>query len=422
MQKSQLKPVLKLSALLALLMLAGYSVVHAAGSGLVVTLAASANLQGKTSDTDTTTYYIKLADIAELSGEAKLIQQVEGEWFGRVPEGSVPKTLSVGEIREQLLRAGISSRQLEFRGADSIKIYNKAFAPKASEKSPAADSASEKEEAASESASAEAASTTDSASKEGENNIAEQVQKQIASREDEATKEQEARPAPVKGTTAILTQALDAIQRDVARQLTLSLETVRVTTVRMNRPLELIAYQLGALTQCDPVNRQQTPLGEHAWLLAGQIGDAESTGLVLTVKIERLVKVYVASRDLKRGDELTEDNLSLEERGFTTKNDSFFSDLESLAFLAAKKSVKTGEVITPNDVEAAIVIKRGGKARITISFGGVTAIVPEAIATADGRLGEEIQFKYDFIRNDGKKDTNYVIARVTGPGAASKGE
>ncbi len=118
--------------------------------------------------------------------------------------------------------------------------------------------------------------------------------------------------------------------------------------------------------------------------------------------------VVTVVRPLKRESIVGEQDVSLRERDVGALNQGFLSDLEQAIGLKVIRPTVMDQVLTPQHLEQAEVIRKGDQVVITARSGTLSVRMPGE-ALSKGGLSEQIR-----VRNLNSK--RVVKARVTGPG------
>ncbi|MNE41508.1 flagellar basal body P-ring biosynthesis protein FlgA [compost metagenome] len=113
-------------------------------------------------------------------------------------------------------------------------------------------------------------------------------------------------------------------------------------------------------------------------------------------------------RPLKRESIVGEQDVSLRERDVGALNQGFLSDLEQAIGLKVIRPTVMDQVLTPQHLEQAEVVRKGDQVVITARSGTLSVRMPGE-ALSKGGLSEQIR-----VRNLNSK--RVVKARVTGPG------
>ncbi|MGM0594022.1 MAG: flagellar basal body P-ring formation chaperone FlgA [Pseudomonadota bacterium] len=119
-------------------------------------------------------------------------------------------------------------------------------------------------------------------------------------------------------------------------------------------------------------------------------------------------QVVVASRPLSRGSMLRPGDVELRREDMTRLNRGYFSSVDEVVGMEARRSLRAGMVLSPSQIEPPIVIRRGEKVSIRAQT-GVVEVEMEGKALADGARGELIPVEN---LSSGQK----IEAEVVGPG------
>ncbi|WP_449434286.1 flagellar basal body P-ring formation chaperone FlgA [Pseudomonas putida] len=125
-----------------------------------------------------------------------------------------------------------------------------------------------------------------------------------------------------------------------------------------------------------------------------------------TVRLFR--EVVVVTRPLKRGSVVGESDVALRERDVGTLGQGFLTELDQAVDMKMLRPTVIDQVLTPQHLEQAEVIRKGDHVVIIARSGSLSVRMPGE-ALSKGGLSEQIR-----VRNLNSK--RVVKARVTGPG------
>lgn len=128
----------------------------------------------------------------------------------------------------------------------------------------------------------------------------------------------------------------------------------------------------------------------------------------LTAQVDRLRHILVATRNIGRGESLSEDDVSLELRSVSSLGNGTISDPARISGKVAKRPINLGDSIRTSSVTAPEVIQRGDTVNVTAVSGGI-AVSTSGIAMNDGKVGQQ-------IRVQNLKSERIIKARVTAKG------
>ncbi|MGD9692851.1 MAG: flagellar basal body P-ring formation chaperone FlgA [Phycisphaerales bacterium] len=137
-------------------------------------------------------------------------------------------------------------------------------------------------------------------------------------------------------------------------------------------------------------------------------GDRVALEGQVTASVEVRKRVAVLTRGLRRGDLISEGDVTLEE--MWVEGAGAPADVTEVVGREARTRLSAGSVVRSVDVEAAQVIRRGDLVTVHCVSGGVVVKAP-ARALADAREGEMVE-----LRMDGSKRS--FMARASGSGRA----
>lgn len=119
-------------------------------------------------------------------------------------------------------------------------------------------------------------------------------------------------------------------------------------------------------------------------------------------------QVLVASRSLLRGTVLTDADVRLAERDVSILTQGYLTRHDEALGNKLTRPAQPDQVITPNQLEMAKVVRKGDQVVITARSGSISVRMPGE-AMADGVTGKQIPVK-------NQRSGRTIKARVTGPG------
>jgi len=119
-------------------------------------------------------------------------------------------------------------------------------------------------------------------------------------------------------------------------------------------------------------------------------------------------EVIVANRSLLRDTVLSQADVSLAERDVSALNQGYLTRMDEALGNKLTRPVQPDQVITPNQLEMAKVVRKGDQVVITAKTGSISVRMPGE-AMADGAPGKQIPVK-------NQRSGRTIKARVTGPG------
>jgi flagellar basal body P-ring formation protein FlgA len=135
-------------------------------------------------------------------------------------------------------------------------------------------------------------------------------------------------------------------------------------------------------------------------------GSAWSIYVPATIKLYR--KVVVTTMPIARQAKLSEAALELQERDVSTLRGTYFTAMEKVQGMQARRPLQPGSPVLANQIEPPIMIKRGESVLMSASSGSLQVKIP-AKALMDGRIGDQIS-----VQN--RQSKRVVEAKVVGPG------
>jgi flagella basal body P-ring formation protein FlgA len=133
-----------------------------------------------------------------------------------------------------------------------------------------------------------------------------------------------------------------------------------------------------------------------------------SREVTLTAEIRRFRQVLVASRLIRRGEELGPTVLEVQEREVTGLADGYFTTMEQAAGMRLRRALGGGQVLTRLHAEAKPVVNRGEEVELVARGSGIE-VSTEGIALEDGAVGARVR-----VRN--AASGKVLFGQVTGAG------
>ena len=130
--------------------------------------------------------------------------------------------------------------------------------------------------------------------------------------------------------------------------------------------------------------------------------------LYVPAEVKVLRSIVVASRNLERGSNLQIVDFDTQLRDISSLSDNYVSDVSRLIGKTTTRTIRSGEVIRLSTVTEPVVVKRGDTVIIEAQSGAIV-VSTQAIALADGRVGEQIS-----VRNT--QSERMVRVKIMGPG------
>ena len=167
--------------------------------------------------------------------------------------------------------------------------------------------------------------------------------------------------------------------------------------LRLNQCDQPIAASLGSTT---------IPVGRVSVRVSCEGSSPWSVFVPSHVRLYR--QVIVASRSLLRGTVLTDADVSLAERDVSILTQGYLTRHDEALGNKLTRPAQPDQVITPNQLEMAKVVRKGDQVVITARTGSISVRMPGE-AMADGVTGKQIPVK-------NQRSGRTIKARVTGPG------
>ncbi len=180
-------------------------------------------------------------------------------------------------------------------------------------------------------------------------------------------------------------------------------------TVRLDYTINPLDPRL-AMADC-PVELEAKPRNND---LIGRItikiscSSGRNWSLYVPVDVNLYRPVVAAITPVARDTVLDSSHLEMREMDISRLNGSYFTDIEEVIGMQAKRPIQPDMVIVANYLEPPLLIKRGESVLMTAESGGLVVKI-SGIAMMDGRKGQQIS-----VRNSQSK--RVVEARVKAPG------
>ncbi len=210
-------------------------------------------------------------------------------------------------------------------------------------------------------------------------------------------------------------QDMQSIKQAVQGQLLEHLYGIYDETTVQN-DIEITVSNLDSrlsLSQC--TNELETELKENSY--GGRNMSVKvscTTGSRWTIYVPAAVDIYVdvavSSRNLQKGEQVQPGDFSLKRTNTSRIGRQFFDSAPALIGKEVRRTIRSGAVIRPQDVQQPELVKRGDTVILTAKSGSLT-VTSNGTAMASGRLGEQIK-----VMNTQSK--RVIDAVVSGPGHA----
>ncbi len=352
---------------------------------LVVTLHRSATIEAG---------YVALSAIADIEGDNA--EQAGRVLLGRAPEQGEARSIEQEYIRRRLLQSGIDTNKVAFYGWGKPLVLGANRELKATDDT--GDYTAREQEpdlSAEASAKAEAQAKGHQTITGANTNIG-------------ITEETTPQPDP----TDIATDALARIRRILNDQFPHHEGSLIVEEESRSRSLQQLKGK--RLTLTNVASRQRTAtLGRLDFELTVDADGREIRNLTLTVRAELEIQRVVSSRAYTRGDTITE--FTLKTVRTSKLAEPGFSDLKQATGLEAARNITPGEVLTNQNTQPALLIRRGDVVTVVAHLPGGGKLTVMADAQENGAKGDVIR-----LRRKGENNREHIdlLARVTAAGEA----
>ena len=129
--------------------------------------------------------------------------------------------------------------------------------------------------------------------------------------------------------------------------------------------------------------------------------------LFLQATVRHYKPVAVLQRQLRKGEQLQQDMLTMERRDVMTLRAGYLGDINDSVGMLATRSLPVGTVVNANLLSHPSLVKRGDLVQIEAAGGGV-AVNTQGTALADGRQGQVIQVR----NNSSKRVLQAIVTRA----------
>ncbi len=133
------------------------------------------------------------------------------------------------------------------------------------------------------------------------------------------------------------------------------------------------------------------PIGHQVTTRVSCIGETPWT-IYLPVRIDLFAEVSVASRNLERGQVITEADVEVRLMNIAQAGNGFTEDTERLVGMTLKRPLRAGETLRLSHLQPTKVVARGDKVVVEARSNGLT-VVAEGSALAAGHVGEQIRVR-----------------------------
>ena len=158
----------------------------------------------------------------------------------------------------------------------------------------------------------------------------------------------------------------------------------------------------------EPLSTSSKNSGNHRVNVKVGCQKGRPWSLYVPVDIQIYRPVVVSTQPIARGMSIQADHLQLKEVSVSQLRGSYFSDINTVIGMEAKRTINPETAIVTEHLNPPMVIKKGDDVLVLASTSTLTVKMP-GVALSDGRQGEQIP-----VQNKQSKRT--VKARVIGPG------
>lgn len=148
-------------------------------------------------------------------------------------------------------------------------------------------------------------------------------------------------------------------------------------------------------------------IGSRHLTLLTRVDDEVASNQSIRIELEALAEVAVASANLRRGEELSAENVSLVKMDISRLRMPIFNP-EDIYGKRLKRSLRLGQSLQRNQIEFPPMIKRGDRVEIQVQRGGL-ALTAVGEARQNGQEGETIRVLNSSSRRE-------VLCQVRAPG------
>ncbi len=166
--------------------------------------------------------------------------------------------------------------------------------------------------------------------------------------------------------------------RDIETKTRISPLDARLTLARCEVPLSAFS---------------STDINQNARFSVGvKCGGQKPWSLYVTVKVEKIATLYIASTPISRGDVILEDNIQLVKRDINKLRHGFFVNKRELIGMVAKRSIRAGTIFSQRHLSPPLIIKKGDSVDIIAKTPAIL-IRMSGKAMSDGAKGQRIKVK-----------------------------
>lgn len=186
------------------------------------------------------------------------------------------------------------------------------------------------------------------------------------------------------------TQPLDEIEEAVEAHVQANLPDSGKSTVEIGR----VDSRLRLAKCTEPLQTFDPPgRGSQSRSTVGVRCETPSPWtLYVSARIQTVKEVYAASRTMRRGTLLSEDDLRRQEVDVNRASRGYYTDPEQLVGMEVRRPMREGEVITPTRIDAPQLVERGQTVLITAE-GPASNISMNGEALQAGALGDRIRVR-----------------------------
>jgi len=162
------------------------------------------------------------------------------------------------------------------------------------------------------------------------------------------------------------------------------------TVIDMKPPPSVAGLPAGQIAIRFECNGNYRYVGDTTFKTTVMVGGKPCKTLYMRASIHPFGRVAVATRDIKRGELVSDSDCTMVRKDLGDLSGGFFADREDLRGLVAARSIPTGAVISTGSVDRPVAVKRGKVVAAEVRGNGFR-ITAMAKAMDNGRVGDVIK-------------------------------
>ena len=182
-------------------------------------------------------------------------------------------------------------------------------------------------------------------------------------------------------------QRLEKAVTSFIKQQDVHIENIQVSLTSLNKQLQLKPCNQSLTVSAAPGAR----LVGHT-SLSVSCASPEPWRIHVAAHVDGTVNVITARHPITRSSMITDDDIAIKTRRHSQLNYGYYSSVQQVRQMIAKRNIKTGQIITPGLLKARKLVLRGQSVTILAQLGNLR-LSAKGKALMDGQHGQTIKVK-----------------------------